>query len=136
MLFRLILLLTIVPFVELYILFKLASVIGPLETLAIVIITGVAGGTLAKMEGWRTWRGIQQDLARGVMPSGRMADGLLILAGGLLLLTPGIITDVVGFLLLIPLTRKMVKGWLRRKFERRIRQGGYQVRINVGENDW
>jgi UPF0716 protein FxsA len=136
MLFRLILLFVTVPFLELYILFKLATVIGPAETLLVVIVTGIAGGTLAKMQGWRTWKEINDDLARGIMPSGRLVDGLLILAGGLLLLTPGILTDLVGFSLLVPFTRTLIKGTLRRRFERKIREGGFEVRIHTGDDDW
>jgi UPF0716 protein FxsA len=129
MLIRLILLFTIVPFVELYLLLELAARIGAIETLAVVIVTGIVGGALARMEGWKTWRRIQEDLARGIMPSGRLVDGVLILAGGLLLLTPGVLTDGAGFLLLIPFTRAGIKRHLRRKFEDRIRRGAPSLHI-------
>jgi UPF0716 protein FxsA len=134
MLVRLILLFTIVPFVELYILLELGRVIGALETLLIVIVTGIVGGTLAKMEGWRTWRKIREDLSRGIVPSGRLVDGVLILAGGLLLLTPGILTDIIGFSLLIPLTRRALKGYIRRRFEEKIRRGEYRVEMHMGDD--
>lgn len=136
MLFWLILFFVAVPFLELYILFKLATVIGAGVTLLIVILTGVVGGTLAKMQGWRTWRKIHDDLAQGIMPSGRLVDGLLILMGGLLLLTPGILTDLMGFALLVPFTRTLIKGSLRRRFERKIREGGFEVRIHTGDDRW
>jgi len=136
MLLRLILLFTIVPFIELYILLRLATVIGALETLLIVVLTGVLGGTLAKMEGWRTWRSIREDLSRGIVPSGRLVDGVLILAGGLLLLTPGILTDLLGFALLIPLTRTAIKRSVRRRFEEKVRRGELRVEIRPGDDVW
>jgi len=136
MLFYLVLLFITIPFIELYILFKLSTVIGPGATLLVVIVTGILGGTLAKMQGWRTWRKINEDLARGIMPSGRLVDGLLILAGGLLLLTPGILTDLVGFSLMVPFMRTFIKRTLRRRFERKIREGGFEVRIHTGDDRW
>lgn len=134
MLLRLILFFTIVPFVELYILFKLATLIGALGTLLIVIVTGVLGGTLAKMQGLRTWRKVQEDASRGIVPSGPLVDGVLILAGGLLLLTPGILTDLVGFSLLIPPTRNAMKAHIRRRFEEKIRRGEYRVEMHIGDD--
>lgn len=136
MLLRLILLFTIVPFIELYILFELARLIGALETLLIVIITGVVGGTLAKMEGLRTWRKIRQDFSMGIVPSQRLVDGVFILAGGLLLLTPGVLTDLVGFSLLLPPTRNTLKRYLRRRLEEKVRRGEFRVEIHPGDDFW
>lgn len=130
MLIRLILLFTVVPFIELYILLKLATVIGAAQTLLIVVLTGILGGTLAKMEGWRTVRKIREEFAQGIVPSGRLVDGVLILAGGLLLLTPGILTDLAGLGLLIPLTRGAVKRWIRRKLEDKVRRGELRVTVH------
>jgi len=123
MLGYLILLFITVPIVELAILIKVGQHIGIFNTISIVVITGMIGALLAKSEGLKTVSGIQRDLNMGIIPSERLTDGLFILVGGLLLLTPGLITDVAGFVFLIPHTRYYAKRWLRYKF-RRIIDGG------------
>lgn len=118
MLFRLLLLFILVPLVELYLLLKLGTLIGVGPTLAIVIVTGVLGGTMARMQGFAVLRRIRENLNAGILPTDPLADGLFVLAGGLLLLTPGLLTDVVGFLALLPPTRELLKRWARRRFQR------------------
>lgn len=127
MLFKLILLFTIVPIVELGILIKLGTYIGVFNTLLIVILTGITGATLAKIQGLKTWYKVQEKLSQGELPTGHILDGFLILAAGLLLLTPGLITDTIGFLILIPFTRNIFKEWCRKQFKRMIARG--EVRI-------
>jgi len=119
-LFRLILLLTIVPIVELALLLKLAEWIGGWSALAIVLVTGVLGAVLAKYEGLRCFVQIQQELAGGRLPGKRLVDAVLILVAGALLVTPGVLTDVVGFCLLIPPTRSVVRQLLIRRFKGRL----------------
>jgi len=119
----LILLFVVVPIVELAILIKIGQYIGVGYTLAIVILTGVTGAYLAKMQGLLTLRRIQEDVNKGKMPADKLFDGVLILCSGILLLTPGFITDLIGFMGLIPLTRNLFKRWLRRKIEDMISQG-------------
>ena len=123
MLGYLILLFVAVPIVELALLIKIGQYIGVGYTLAIVILTGVAGAYLAKMQGLLTLRRIQEDVNKGRMPADKLFDGVLILCSGILLLTPGFITDLIGFMGLIPLTRNLLKRWLRRKIEDMISQG-------------
>lgn len=123
MLGYLILLFITVPIVELAILIKVGQYIGVLNTVSIVIGTGIAGALLAKSEGLKTLQGIQRDLELGILPSERLLDGLFIFSGGLLLLTPGLITDLIGFLFLIPYSRSFVKEWIRNKFRRMIEKG-------------
>jgi len=120
MLGYLMLLFIIVPIVELALLIKVGQHIGAFNTISIVIGTGIAGALLAKSEGLKTLRGIQHDLELGIMPSERLLDGLFIFTGGLLLLTPGLITDMVGFLLLIPYTRGLVREWAKEIFRNSI----------------
>ena len=120
MLFRLILLFTIIPLVELSLLINLGQKIGLGATLAIVILTGVIGAYLAKYEGFRVFTRIQQDLNSGRLPAESLIDGVIILAGGLLLLTPGLLTDIVGFLALIPVSRNVIKQFLKAKFKQKI----------------
>jgi UPF0716 protein FxsA len=120
MLFRLILLFTLVPLIELSLLIQLGRQIGLGSTLAIVIITGVIGAYLAKYEGFRVITRIRHDLDEGRIPAEGLLDGVIILAGGLLLLTPGLLTDTIGFLALIPVTRRYLKQYLKQKFKQKI----------------
>jgi len=118
MLFRLLLLFILVPLVELFLLLKLGALIGAGPTLALVILTGILGGTLARRQGFVVLRRIRQDLQAGILPTEPLLDGLFILAGGLLLLTPGLLTDVAGFLALLPPSRGLLKRWIKRRFQR------------------
>ena len=119
----LILLFTILPALELVILIKVGSNIGALNTIAMVIVIGVIGAALARYEGFRVLMKVQDSIAKGIMPSAELLDGFMILAGGIALLTPGFITDVLGLFLLFPATRAGIKWLLRRKFESMIKQG-------------
>lgn len=116
MFFKLALLFIVLPFIELAILVKLGSEIGFWDTILIVIFTGLLGAALARWQGLTVWLNIQQELQRGVMPAEQMIDGLLIFAAGLVLLTPGLITDFLGILLLIPPSRAVFKRWIKNKF--------------------
>ncbi|MBU0504869.1 MAG: FxsA family protein [bacterium] len=113
---KLLFLFIIIPLTELFILFKMATVIGFWETIIIQVGTGFLGATLAKMEGIRVWTSIQRELNMGGMPTEKMIDGLMIFAGGIVLLTPGLLTDAFGLFLLFPLTRKIFKNWITKKF--------------------
>ena len=119
----LVLLFTILPAIELALLIKIGSNIGVGNTLFIIIFTGILGAYLARLQGFLVLRKIQDDLNRGCMPNDQLTDGLMILVGGIVLLTPGFITDVFGFLLLIPWTRTLIKKWSRKKFEEMIARG-------------
>jgi UPF0716 protein FxsA len=130
LLFRLFLLFTLVPFVELLILIKIHNWMGLFATLGLVIFTGALGAALARYQGLLTWSRIQRDLSMGIVPSGRLIDGMLILIAGVVLVTPGILTDTAGFLLLIPPVRNAIKQWLRRWFERKIQSGQVEVHID------
>jgi len=110
----LVLLFTVVPALELVLLIKIGAYIGALNTLTLIILTGVAGATLARWQGFAALRNIQNNLDKGIMPTEQMLDGVLILVGGLVLLTPGFITDLLGFLLLIPAARGLIKIWIKR----------------------
>ncbi len=115
---RLLLLFTVVPLIELYLLIEVGTVIGAPSTILLVLGTGALGAILARLEGLRTLRQIQRNLAQGIVPAEEMLDGVIILAAGLLLITPGILTDAFGFLLLVPVTRNAFKRRLRRRFDR------------------
>ena len=117
MLGYLILLFTLVPIIELALLIKIGQHIGVFYTLTLVIITGVLGAVLAREQGFRTLKKIESEINLGVMPGNEILNGVMILCGGILLLTPGLITDIIGFLILIPLTRELIKHWLKKKIQ-------------------
>jgi len=117
MIVYLILLFTVVPIVELALLIKIGQYLGVGYTLAIVIITGITGAYLAKLQGLITLRRIQEDIKGGRMPADKLFDGVLILCSGILLLTPGLITDVIGFMGLVPVSRNLFKRYLKQKIK-------------------
>ena len=119
MLLKLFLAFTIIPIIEIYLLIEIGSMFGALTAVSLVILTGFLGAFLARMQGLQTLYRIQESLREGRMPSGELLDALLIVIAGLVLLTPGFLTDSVGFLLLIPATRNSIKYWLRRQIELR-----------------
>ncbi len=119
MLLKLFLAFTIIPIIEIYLLIEIGSMFGALTAVTLVILTGFLGAFLARMQGLQTLYRIQESLREGRMPSGELLDALLIVIAGLVLLTPGFLTDSVGFLLLIPATRNSIKYWLRRQIELR-----------------
>jgi UPF0716 protein FxsA len=128
---NLLLLFIVVPAVELALLVEVGSRIGTLATLAIIVATGVLGAALARQQGLRTVRAIQDELARGELPAGSLVDGVIILLAGALLITPGILTDAVGFLCLVPRLREAAKHMLQRRFERAVREQRIHVTTRV-----
>ena len=120
MFIRLILLFSIVPFMELWLLIEIGHRIGVADTLALVILTGIAGAYLTKKEGFSVLQKIQAEMQMGRLPAESLFDGVLILAGGLLLLTPGIITDVIGFCTLLPFTRGIIKKIIKEKMSQKL----------------
>jgi UPF0716 protein FxsA len=123
MLGYLILLFTIVPIIELAVLIKAGQYIGTFYTIALVILTGVVGALLAKLQGLLVLKDIEREVNRGVMPADKLFDGVIILCSGLLLLTPGFITDALGFVGLIPFSRSLLKQFLKRKIADTIQRG-------------
>lgn len=117
-----IILLLLVPIVELTIFLILGNYIGILETLLIIIGTGIVGGILLKKQGIKAVRNVQQQLREGVMPGDAIIDGLAILIGGILLILPGFLTDILGVFILIPFTRKGFKLLLIRLLHRAIQK--------------
>ena len=117
MLLKLFLAFTIIPVVEIYLLIQIGSAFGVFTSIALVVFTGFLGAYLARIQGLQTLFRIQESLGEGHMPSGELLDALLIGVAGLVLLTPGFLTDTVGFVLLIPSTRNAVKSWLQSKIK-------------------
>ena len=127
MLLKLFLAFTIIPFLEIYLLIEIGSHIGAFNTLMIVILTGFLGALLARYQGLQAMLRVRESLAHGEMPAEHLLDALLILLAGIVLLTPGFLTDLAGFLILIPTTRFYFKRWLRKKFDNLITPN----RVNV-----
>lgn len=118
---KLVILFTIIPLLELYLLIKAGSIIGGSNTILIVILTGIVGAAFAKSQGYSTIMNIREKISLGQIPGNELVQGILILAGGITLLTPGFITDLAGFTLLIPWTRKIYATWLISYFSNKIR---------------
>ena len=96
------LLFTLVPALELWLLIQIGGIIGTVETILLIIFTGFIGAQLARSQGLRVLAELNQALSQGVSPAKKVAEGLLILGGGLLLITPGVCTDIVGFSVMVP----------------------------------
>jgi UPF0716 protein FxsA len=120
MIFRLFLLFSIVPIIEIWLLIKAGQVIGALPTVLLLLAISALGAWLAKSQGIRTITAIRNDLSQGRPPAAALVDGALIFTGGVLLLTPGFFTDFLGIFFLIPASRRMIKKWLQKRLERLI----------------
>jgi UPF0716 protein FxsA len=116
----LLLLFLVIPVVELYVIIQVGSWIGPLPTIALLVLVSVAGAWLVKREGLGAWARFRAQVDRGAIPTNELLDGLLIVLAGGLMLVPGFVTDVVGLLLLIPVARALVRRLLARRFEARL----------------
>ena len=120
---KLLILFVIVPVTELYILIEVGKRIGSLTIIGIIIFTGILGAYLVKNQGFMILKKIQNDLNDGIMPGDSLIQGAIILAGGILLLTPGFVTDIVGFIFLIPVSRNVVKKYLLKWLKGKIKEG-------------
>lgn len=120
MFLRLLLAFTVIPLVELALLLRLGRWLGAWETFGIVVVTGVVGAYLARREGARALERIQANMKQGVVPTQELVEGGLILVAGILLVTPGLLTDLVGFTLLIPPARRRIGQYARQAVGRRI----------------
>lgn len=116
-----------VPLMELYVLLEAGRLIGVGATIALIVTTGAAGAWLARSQGVAVLRRMRSETACGQMPASSLIDGALILVGGLLLLTPGFLTDVLGFSFLVPLTRELWRKVLSRWLEEQVRQASVTI---------
>ncbi len=118
---KLVLAFTIIPLIESYLLIEVGSYFGPLATVGMILLTGVFGGWMAKREGTQVMRDLIADLQKGLPPAERLAEGALVLVGAVLLICPGVLTDLTGILLVFPPTRRFlaprVLAYLASKFK-------------------
>ena len=112
--------LLVVPVAEIALIVAVGSVIGGWQTIVLLLVESALGAYLVKREGARSWQALRVALNTGQMPGRELADATLVLIGGTLLLTPGFLTDIVGFFFILPLTRPITRRWLQGVVERRL----------------
>ncbi len=127
----------VVPLLEIYLISRVGHLIGLPLTLVVLLVVSILGAVVVKREGVRAWRNFRRATASGRMPTREMADGALVLVGGVLLLTPGFLTDALGFLFVLPMTRPLVRRLLTTVFLRRFLPLGPAVgAARLGSRGW
>ena len=127
---KLLLLFIIVPAVELGLLIQVGNLLGVWPTLALIVFTGVVGAYLARLQGLSVLTRAQAQMNRGELPAGSLADGVMIVVAGALLMTPGILTDAFGFSLLVPAFRNRIKDVVLTRFQKAIEENRVHVRVS------
>ena len=133
MFFRLFLLFTIIPLIEVWVLIHVGQQIGAFNTIALIVLSGILGAWLARSQGFYIISKIQYELSQGQMPTESLTDGLIILAGAILLITPGFVTDTMGLILLIPQSRTFVKKIVTSQFKNYISRNNVYSSIHYDE---
>lgn len=128
---RLLLLFIAVPLVELALLIEVGRRIGTLATIALIVVTGIAGAALARHQGLRVLGHVRSELAAGRLPADSLIDGIIILVAAALLVTPGVLTDTIGFLCLVPALRRRLKAALWRRLEAGVREGRWRASVHL-----
>ena len=123
MLFKLLLLFTLVPLAEFFLLWKISEASSLGFTFALVLATGLVGATLARWQGLSWRQRLHDDLIAGQLPTDSLLDGLMIFIAGALLITPGVLTDVAGLSLLVPPIRAIYRQWIKGRFMRSFQTG-------------
>ncbi|BBM82057.1 FxsA family protein [Candidatus Uabimicrobium amorphum] len=130
---NLLLLFTVVPLVDLFLLVYIGKIIGFWETVFIVLATGVSGAVLARSEGVFLLQRIQKDMANGLMPKKDLINGFFLVIGSVLLVTPGVITDIVGFLLIMPGSRDVIRLIVTSRMKRHLKMHAVSFDSNPQE---
>jgi UPF0716 protein FxsA len=115
----LVVLFILVPLAELYVIIQVGQAFGALNTIALLIVISAVGAWLAKREGLNVWRRFQRQVESGSVPGRELADGVMILFAGALLMSPGFLTDLLGIALLLPPVRAVIRGTLMRQAAKR-----------------
>jgi UPF0716 protein FxsA len=118
------LLFLLVPLVEIYFLIKVGNLIGAIPTIALVVFTALLGAMLLRFQGWITLQRTRMTMNRGELPAIEMLEGVMLLFAGALLLTPGFVTDAIGFGFLVPALRRAIIRWFIKKSDIRVQQFG------------
>lgn len=117
----------VIPILEFTLLIEIGRVLGTLPTLILILGTGVVGAYFARLEGLRILYSIRSEFAQGHMPTEKLLDGLIVLIAGVVLITPGLLTDIAGLMLLIPLTRYPIKSFLKRRAQSLILKNNFRI---------
>lgn len=118
----------IIPFIEIYLLIKIGGMIGALNTVLIILITASLGAYLAKSQGFRVLREIQEATNKGYMPGNELLHGFFVLIGSFALLTPGFLSDIIGFSMLIPQIREIYVGIAKGIIRKKMKRGQWQMK--------
>lgn len=113
------LLFLVIPIVELYVIIQVGQAFGALNTIALLIIISAVGAWLVKREGMSVWRRFQRQIESGTVPGTEIADGVMVLFAGALLISPGFLSDLLGIALLLPPVRALLRGVVMRQAARR-----------------
>ena len=116
------------PILELVLLFEVHGIVGFLPTVLLVFATGIVGATLVRQQGIQTLFNIRQELALGNLPAPQMIDGIMILISGAFLITPGLLTDTLGFALLIPTVRTLIRTAILKRIEKGFQQSYVEIK--------
>ena len=117
-----------IPLIEVWILLQIADLAGLLNTIGLLILTSIIGALLVRREGISVFRKAKNEITQGQMPEKQILDGFLILLGGVLMLTPGFFTDIIGFLLLFPPTRLLLRTVVIKRLNSRISSPNSYIR--------
>ena len=129
--FKILALFLLLPLIELALLIEIGSHIGTLATVMLILATGALGAFLARSQGLEVLRRLRAETAAGRLPAAPLVDGVIILLAGAVLLTPGVLTDILGFLCLVPAFRQFLKALLWRKLRQWVEQNRVQVSVNL-----
>ena len=134
MFFRLFLLFTLIPALELWLLMRVGSIIGFFPTIFVIIFTGIVGAWLAKIQGISVISKLNTSVAQGKVPGREMVNAVLIFVGGAMLLTPGFVTDIFGFMLILPGSRDLISVFLLSHFAKKIKTGNMNFTYHSVDN--
>jgi len=113
----------VVPVIEIYVLIQVGSIIGAIPTILLILATAIIGAALLRQQGLSTLARFQTGLASGTLPAKEMIEGILLAVGGALLMTPGFVTDAIGFFCLIPISRTALAHAIMRRSARKVQAG-------------
>jgi UPF0716 family protein affecting phage T7 exclusion len=122
-----------IPILEIAVFVQVASMIGVLDTVGVLLLFSIGGLLLVRHEGMGTWARARDELDAGRMPTGHLADGAWLFVAGVLLLIPGFVTDIAGLLLLLPPVRWLAKRGVARRFGRT--PGNSVIRVQATRDD-
>ena len=130
MFFKLFLIFAVVPVIELALLINIGSLIGVLNTVIIVVLTATIGAYMVRMEGIGVMYRIQRNMQEGIFPGEELINGMMILIAGAMLLTPGFFTDVLGFLMVFPVSREFIKKIARRYIKKKMSSDEIEIHLS------